>query len=299
MHTDSHEASKPYLPWMLTGLLSVVLIVISLLSRPQTPLAYSSQKAELLADMNIELLRAIEAEKNAVLGLTVADSKNFAAEALRATQELDQHQQKLEAIPEQENTPQEQELIQAFALCWQQFKALDKQLLGLATQNSNLRAQQLSVTAASQAAQNFESHLGKLIQSPSSTANVQSAGQQALIAALKILSLHQPHIQAAQDQQMERLEKQIRAYNSQARHQLKSLAGLIPASARPELTSAERAYAQFMRSTAEILRLSRQNSNLKSVELSLGKKRLLSAQCQQSLASLLKLAQDKEFKATR
>lgn len=41
-----------------------------------------------------------------------------------------------------------------------------------------------------------------------------------------------------------------------------------------------------MKQTAAVLKLSRMNTNIKSAELSLGKKRLVSAQCQEILATL-------------
>ena len=53
-----------------------------------------------------------------------------------------------------------------------------------------------------------------------------------------------------------------------------------------DMKNAEAAYEQFMNLTGEILRLSRMNTNIKSAELSLGKKRLISSQCQEILASL-------------
>jgi hypothetical protein len=57
------------------------------------------------------------------------------------------------------------------------------------------------------------------------------------------------------------------------------------------LKNAEIAYERFMNLTGEVLRLSRMNTNIKSAELSLGKKRLLSSQCQEILASLQKSIQ--------
>jgi hypothetical protein len=51
--------------------------------------------------------------------------------------------------------------------------------------------------------------------------------------------------------------------------------------------------------TAEVIKLSRQNSNIKSLELSLGKKRKLTAQCDEILAALQETVQRRTFKATR
>jgi len=51
--------------------------------------------------------------------------------------------------------------------------------------------------------------------------------------------------------------------------------------------------------TAEVIRLSRENTNVKSFELSLGRKRKIAAQCDEILISLQEAVRSREFKATR
>ena len=66
-----------------------------------------------------------------------------------------------------------------------------------------------------------------------------------------------------------------------------------------DLKQAETAYERFMNLTGEVLKLSRMNTNIKSADLSLGKIRLLSSQCQEILATLQETVQTQEFNATR
>jgi len=54
----------------------------------------------------------------------------------------------------------------------------------------------------------------------------------------------------------------------------------------------------YMR-TREVIGLSRQNTNVKSFELSLGRKRKITAQCDEILSNLQEALRSKEFKATR
>jgi hypothetical protein len=55
-----------------------------------------------------------------------------------------------------------------------------------------------------------------------------------------------------------------------------------------------------MNLTGEVLKLSRMNTNIKSAELSLGKIRLISSQCQEILATLKEtVVQAQQFNATR
>jgi len=51
--------------------------------------------------------------------------------------------------------------------------------------------------------------------------------------------------------------------------------------------------------TAEVMQLSRKNSNVKSMELSFGRKRRIAAQCDAVLAALQETAHNKTYKATK
>jgi hypothetical protein len=62
---------------------------------------------------------------------------------------------------------------------------------------------------------------------------------------------------------------------------------------------AKTAFSEFMEVTAEVIKLSRQNSNIKSLELSLGKKRKVTAQCDEILVAFQEAVQSRTFKATR
>ncbi len=55
----------------------------------------------------------------------------------------------------------------------------------------------------------------------------------------------------------------------------------------------------LMKTHAEITRLSRMNNSIRSMELSLGRKRGVAALCDDDLAALRALVQSQSFKATR
>ena len=109
---------------------------------------------------------------------------------------------------------------------------------------------------------------------------------EALTAGLKILALHKPHIEEADDQEMDKIEQSIKSYNESARKALGSLRSIADPSDNEDLKNAETAYERFMNLTAEVLKLSRMNTNIKSADLSLGKLRLISSQCQEILTGL-------------
>jgi hypothetical protein len=98
---------------------------------------------------------------------------------------------------------------------------------------------------------------------------------------------------------MDKIERRMKSYEESARKALGTLRLIPDLRGNEDLKNVESAYERFMSLTGEVLRLSRMNTNIKSAELSLGKKRLVSSQCQEILATLQETVQAQRFKATR
>jgi hypothetical protein len=180
-------------------------------------------------------------------------------------------------------------MINEFNSCWTHYRKLDETILDLAIQNTNLKAQKISFTQCAQELERFEESLNRLIRQNTHASQCNEAvmlSYEALTAGLRIVALHKPHIEEADDQEMDKIEQSIKSYDESARKALGSLRRIADLSDNEDLKNAETAYERFMNLTAEVLRLSRMNTNIKSAELSLGKKRLISSQCQEILSSL-------------
>jgi hypothetical protein len=259
-------------------------------------------KIDLLSTMRIHLLEAIEEEKSAVLAITDQESENFAAQARLAAESVESGRKDIESIIHQEKRPQETEMLNEFNACWTQFRALDETILTLATQNTNLKAQKLSATQCAGEMARFEDSLNQLMRKNTNTKQgneTNTLAYAALTAGLKIFVLHKAHIEEADDQKMDKIEQSIKAYDESARSALDSLHNIANLKDNEDLKNVETAYNHFMNLTNEVLKLSRMNTNIKSAELSLGKKRLISSQCQTILATLQETVQEQQFKATR
>jgi hypothetical protein len=140
----------------------------------------------------------------------------------------------------------------------------------------------------------FEESLNRLIHQNTHGSQCNKAvilSYEALTAGLNIVALHKPHIEEADDQEMNKIEQNIKSYDESARKALGSIRNIAGVGDNEDLKNAGAAYDRFMNLTAEILRLSRMNTNIKSAELSLGKKRLISSQCQEILTSLQETVQ--------
>jgi hypothetical protein len=84
-----------------------------------------------------------------------------------------------------------------------------------------------------------------------------------------------------------------------ARNELKTLSGLVGPGSRAQLTAASSALDRFVGVNAQLIALSRRNTNVRSLALSLGQKRMLTATCEDSLRALQDALGKRGFSATR
>jgi hypothetical protein len=102
----------------------------------------------------------------------------------------------------------------------------------------------------------------------------------------EIQVLQAPHIADPDDSAMSRLEQRMAASESDARSALTTLNPLIQAASHSNLSDATAALDQFMAVNKQIVSLSRRNTNVRSLALSLDQKRPLTTACEQSLHDL-------------
>jgi hypothetical protein len=291
------------LPWMIT---IVVLVAFTLYSTvykvDSNPFKIKSVKTNLLSSMRIHLLEAIESEKNAVMAITDEESEVFAIKARQATDSVEKNRKEIESLILKDKIQPETELLNEFNACWAQYRKLDETILNLAVQNTNLKAQKISSTQCAQEMALLDGSLSHIIErnkKDKQCSEVALFAYETLTASLNIYALHKPHIEEAGDQAMDKIEQRIKSYDETAKNSLEALSRTAVPSDRVDLKNAEKAYFKFINLTSEVIRLSRMNTNIKSVELSLGKKRLIASQCQESLALLQETFEAQQSKATR
>ena len=286
------EPRKSYelVSWLVTIILLCSLIVIGILYKDKiTPLESELKKIQIVSSLRIHLLEAIEAEKNAVLAITDEASKTYADEARSASNKVENARQELATIIQQVGTSKEKETVAEFNSCWIEFRKLDEEILELATQNSNLKAQKLSSTQFYREVAAFEKSLRTLIQhdmQDSRPGFITVHSYEAITAILQLFALHKAHIEEPDDQEMDRIERKMKGYLDTAQKALHALRSIRELRGSAELVNAESAYKRIVEINAEVVRLSRLNTNIKSSALSLGKKRLISAKCQEILGAL-------------
>ena len=260
------------------------------------------KKIELISRMRANLLTSVDSEKSAVMADTDEASRAFADQSRQAAEAVDRDRRELGLLVEKDHTERELELLRELDGCWAELRKIDQVLLELAVENTNIKAANLSFGKGSLAMKRFEEALTDLKRSePLSRKDNQIAELvwNALTAGLKIHYLQAPHIAAANDDQMDKIEAEIRQQNDVIKSSLSKLKLLVPKDKQASLGEAEAAYDELARVTAEVVNLSRQNTNIKSFELSLGRKRKVTAQCDEVLKRLEQVVRSKTFTGTR
>jgi hypothetical protein len=257
-----------------------------------------ARKAAALSGIRINMIKAVEAEKSAVMANTDEDSIRFAEESQRASEAVEKSWLELTDLIGTYPSVPEKELLQEFDTCWKEFQKIDQQVLEFAVQNTNLKAARLSFGAASTAMNDFGHALSGLI-SESTSGPICRLVYDAQTAALRIHVLHAPHIASPDDHEMDGIEKAIRQNDAVVRKSLSDVRLLLPPAKKVFFLQAEAAYDAFMDFTDRVLEWSRQNTNVKSFELSLNRKRKITAQCEEVLKKLQDTVQSRSFKATR
>ena len=260
------------------------------------------KKIRLVSGMRVNLSASVEAEKSAVLADTDEASRVYADQAIRLSDAVEDARIEIDILIESEKIGREMDLFREFSTCWERFRQIDQELLPLSVLNTNLKAFNLSFDSARKAVKQVETSLDTLISA--SVANdksceIRELSLHTLVAALQIHALQSSHIAESRPEKMDEIETIIQTQNVLINQSMDALSSLMNPKGKPLIDAATAAYAEFWRINTEVMKLSRQNTNVLSLALSLGQKRKVTVQCQDALAALEKAIQSKAYKATR
>ncbi|HEX7487554.1 MAG TPA: hypothetical protein VF341_01510, partial [Anaeromyxobacteraceae bacterium] len=256
---------------------------------PAQQLAFKATRVDLVGRMELALARASEAEKSAVLAITDQDSQTFADQARTATAEVDQERQELGKLLGTGGTQRERELLASFSQVLGDLQRIDDDVLRLAVKNTNLKAYALAFGPAAEALAELDAALTRVVaktaDSPDAT-RVMLLAFGARTAALRIQTLLAPHIAEESDSKMDQLEASMLTQELQARKDLDGLAALRGLAGDADVAAAASRFARYRELEVRILALSRENTNVRSLALSLDQKRKAMMLCLGELNAL-------------
>ena len=253
------------------------------------------------ANLHLQFTKATEAANRAVMADTDEVSGRAADEARQALRAVERDVEQLRPILTSLGYSDELTFLNTFSQQLAEYRALDQEILPLAVENTNLKAQQLSFGPAREAADAFRASLeaAARVSTSKESCSAGALAAKAGAALFEIQVLYAPHIAEAEDAAMTRMEQRMAALETAAQNALDELKGQLGTSARPQLTVATAALQRFKDVNREVVTLSRRNSEVRSLALALGRKRIVTAVADDQLRALEEALAKHAFTATR
>jgi hypothetical protein len=205
-------------------------------ANPQTVLTQLIEARRLASQVHVQFTQSVEAANRAVMAETDDDAAAAADEARRARQVVERDIESLRAALESLRYRDDLRHLEDFESRFKEYRRLDDEILPLAVENTNLKAQRLSFGPSREAAQAFQAALEQAI----GTSGKESCcgavvAARARIAVFEIQVAYAPHIAEAQDAAMTQMETQMTASATRAQKSLDELRGMLSSASRAQL----------------------------------------------------------------
>ena len=267
------------------SLATVLLTLLVVACGTEPALVRQTQEIKLINAIRHSILESVEAEKSAVLATTDEESRALALEAQRSEADINRLRGELRQLVVADGRAVEREKLDAFDTAWATFEDVDKRLLALAVANTNLKAARMAEEDGAAALDRFVTALTAMQQAASDPDVIRQLAT-ASVAALRAQSLLLIHIPTADDAAMTLLEQRMQELNGAVDRALASVRGSAQVSP-DQLATASQAWSNYQRVAVEVQRLSRENTNLISFDVSVHEKRHATQDCLAALSALL------------
>ena len=280
--------------WMVAGaaILALFLLVawhFHMETNPAQQLAFKASRVDLVRRMQLAIATAAEAEKSAVLAITDQDSQSFADQARAANTEVEREGQELAKLLATGGTQRERDLLTSFSEAFGNLQRIDDDVLRLAVKNTNLKAYALLFGPAADTLAEIDAALSRVVAKRADSPDAQRVMLLAFgaqIGALRIQCLLAPHIAEENDAKMDRLEATMAEVEIQVRKDLDGLATLPTLVGDADLATAASRFVGYGELKTRIVALSRENTNVRSLAMSLNQKRKAMVLCLDALNAL-------------
>lgn len=291
--------------WMALGATLFLVLILVILRFNQygqsaTQAALQSKRLELVGQTRLALASASEAEKSAVMAVTDEDSKGYADQARAATSQAESVRHDLQRALRQGGTARELDIFEQFSRAFAEFQRVDTDLLDLAIKNTNIKAYNLTFGPAKQSIDEMSAGLTTIVAKSANWPDSRNVALLTLgteVAALRIQTLLAPHIAEENDNKMDEIEAQMNGLAREVQRNLGLLAVHPKLSGESDVSAASSAFRRYSGIKAQILTLSRENTNVRSLTISLTQKRSVMLLCQESLAALQQAVMDEPISA--
>jgi methyl-accepting chemotaxis protein len=258
----------------------------AIMARIQHMVEVTSREADHAAQIHNALLTSVRRERGALISTKDDESQRSADQAAQQAQQAEQLRQTLAGLIERSGSAEDRRGIEEFSQAWKDFQAIQKESLALSVQNTNTKAFALSHGKLAEKVAAIQEAVQAVVrQADKDAADMMIAKDPVRLAALlrktttlqrganQVLELHNAldqHIDAATDEEMDRIEVRIKTLD----RDIDGVLGTVSASAeekdRPYLERAAAALAEVKVLVPQVVKLSRLNTNARSAQLALG-----------------------------
>ncbi|MES1185987.1 MAG: hypothetical protein ABUL60_19390 [Myxococcales bacterium] len=284
---------------MLLG--AVLALALGCRGNPTTILTRLEDSRRVTAQLQVQLSQAAEASHRAVMADTDDASVVAAQEAEGATKAVETNVATLSQLLAGLSYANEVQLLREFQADFARYQELDRRILALAVENTNLKAQALAFGPASTAANAFCGTLERFTATVPNKDRCRTDGlvAEAIRAVREIQVLHSPHIAERDDAAMARMEREMNELDAKARSALDALGAAAPSNTAPVLAESRAKLDELKLVTRKIVELSRRNTNVLSLDLAIREQPPLHAACEDRLRALTEALAKEGPKAER
>lgn len=280
--------------WIAAGTVFLAILLVGgwflhVEADPAQQIALKAGRVDLVERMQVALVTSAEAEKSAVLAINDADSRGYADRARAAAAEVERVRRELVASLATDGTPRERELVSEFSQAFLKLGQIDDKVLDLGVQHTNLKAYALLFGPAADALRDMDAALSRIEAKSAGipdAAKVQRLAYGAQLGVLRVQALLSPHIAEETDAKMDELEGLMADEEARVRQDLEALATMRRFARDTDLADSAASYARFEGLKPRILKLSRENTNVLSLTISLNQKRKAMLLCVDLLNAL-------------
>ncbi len=256
--------------------------------RGSSPLADLARARSLTSDLRVQFAQVDKATTQAVMADTDEASEAFVTEARTAAASVVGDLDALKPLLQTLRYVREREILEKFADRWTKYRMIEGQVLALAAEKTNLKAQRLAFGPAREAADAFRDAVALLAKAAprDETCTAERLSLTAAISVREIQVILAPHVAESDDAVMTRMEQEMAVLEQKARTAVGGLAALCGTGAARSAASALASLDHFKQVCQQITELSRRNTNVRSLALSLHDQATLAASCDEDLRAL-------------
>jgi hypothetical protein len=288
------RSSSEYLLWTIAGVVFLTLLMVVVWrfrpdEGPTRQLALKASRVDLVSRMQVALASSSEAERSAVLAIADEESRTFADQARAALAEVERTRTELVPLLANGGLERERGLLAQFTEDFARLQRTDQEVLNLAVKNTNVKAYALAYGPAAEVLKELDAALARVAEKHATSPDAQPVlllASRARIGALHIQVLLPPHIAEESNERMDRFEATMNSEEHRVRQDLQQLAARPSLKTDADLALARARFADFLELKSRILALSRENSNVASLALSLTQQRREMALCVEALNAL-------------